>query len=236
MKKYLFLALVASCSMAFASCMAPMPATGVQQQAQQPAAQQTQQTAQDPLNGLLGGIVGAASEKSEGLGGVLGNILSSVTGSLTTTQANLIDTWTYTEPAVQFESENLLTQAGGAASATKIEAKLAGMYKLVGISEGKLQFTFAKDGKMSYSIGGRAFEGTYVFDAKNKTVTLTTATGMNLTSYVTISGQNMSLCFDSTKLLTLVSAFGGNAQTTLGAIGTMAQSYSGMKTGFKFKK
>lgn len=234
MKKYLFLALVASCSMAFASCMAPMPATGAQP-VQQPE-QQTQQTAQDPLNGLLGGIVGAASEKSEGLGGVLGNILASVTGSVTTTQANLIGTWTYTEPAVQFESENLLTQAGGAASATKVEAKLAGMYKLVGISAGKLQFTFAKDGKMTYAIGGRAFEGTYVFDAKNKTVTLTTATGMNLTSYVTISGQNMSLCFDSTKLLTLVSAFGGNAQTTLGAIGTMAQSYSGMKTGFKFKK
>lgn len=226
-------ALMAACSLTLTSCLAPMPATGTQPAGQASGTTQNQPGSQDPLNGMLGDIVGAANET--GLGDVLGNILSSVTGSITTTQANLIGTWTYYEPSVQFESENLWTQAGGAAAATKVEQKLVNVYKMAGITPGKLVFSFANNGQMTYNLGGRQLNGTYVFDSKSKTVTITTASGMNLTSYVTISGQNMSLCFDSTKLLNLISAFGGS-NTTLGNIGTIAQSYSGMKTGFKFKK
>lgn len=234
MNKTMTLGLMAACCLTLNSCLAPMPATGTQPTGQSTGTTQNQPAGQDPLNGILGDIVGAANEQT-GLGDVLGNILSSVTGSITTTQANLIGTWTYYEPCVQFESENLWTQAGGAAAATKVEQKLVNVYKMAGITPGKLVFTFANNGQVTYNLGGRQLNGTYVFDSKSKTVTITTASGMNLTSYVTISGQNMSLCFDSTKLLNLISAFGGS-NTTLGNLGSIAQSYSGMKTGFKFKK
>lgn len=234
MNKTITFGIMAACSLAFSSCFAPMPATGTQTTGQTTGTTQNTPQGQDPLNDLLGGIVGAANEKT-GLGDVIGNIISSVAGSVTTTQANLIGTWTYYEPSVQFESENLWTQAGGAAAATKVEQKLVNVYKMIGVTPGKLVFTFADKGQMTYSLGSRQFNGTYVFDSKSKTVSITTASGMNLTSYVTISGQNLSLCFDSSKLLTFLGGFSGT-NTTLGNLGTIAQSYSGMKTGFKFKK
>ena len=234
MKKIFLAASVAAISFSLLSCVALMPGAEGQPAAQPAPAQSPSNPQQDALGGILNGVVGAASEEY-GLGGVLGNIISSVVGSVTTTQANLVGSWTYYEPCVQFESENLLTQAGGAASAANVEAKIASLYKMVGITEGRLVFTFAKDGQMTYTIGSRTMNGTYVFDAKQKTVTITTAAGYNFLAYVTISGNQMSLCFDTTKLLNLLSSFGGT-QTTLGTLGTLAQSFSGMKTGFKFKR
>jgi len=202
--------------------------------------QTTAQTSQSTLGDILGGLAnaGVSSADQSGLGGILGNILASVTGSVTTTQANLVGTWTYTEPSVQFESDNLLTQAGGAAAASKVESQLASYYKMVGITPGKLVFTFANDGTVNYAIGSRTLSGTYVFDASNKTVTITTATGISIKAYVTISGTLMSLCFDSSKVLSLFSAAGSlsNSSSTLGSIASIAQSFSGMKTGFKFTK
>lgn len=232
MKKLLFASLIVAASTGLTSCLTMMPAAGTEP-ATQPQQTQPQQT-QDPLNGILGGITTAADAQT-GLGGVLGNILSSVLGSATTTQANLIGTWTYYEPSVQFESENLLTQAGGAAAATKVETKLVDWYKKIGITPGKMVFSFTRDNKVTCNIGSRVIEGTYVFDNANKVVNITTASGLTLKAYVTISGNQMSLCFDSTKLLALLSSFGG-AQGTLGSLGTLAQSFSGMKTGFKFKR
>ena len=212
-------------------------ASGTTQGTTQAGTAQSSNTAQqNPLGDILGGVINAAAE--QGGGGILGNILASVTGSITTTQNNLIGTWTYTAPAVQFESENLLSQAGGTAMATKIEDKLVSVYKMAGITPGKLSFTFTKDGKVSYTVGSKTQTGTYVFDAKQKVITITTAGGRSINSYITISGTNMSLCFDSSKVLSLFSAAGSlsNTSSTLGSIGTIAQSYSGMKTGFKFKK
>ena len=87
--------------------------------------------AQGLLQNLLGGkttssITGeSASDTKQKVGNLIGNLISSVTGDLTTTQANLIGEWSYTDPSVQFESENMLTQAGGSAIATKCETKLA---------------------------------------------------------------------------------------------------------------
>ncbi len=209
------------------SCIAPMSMNS-------PQANNPQSTAQ------AGSQTGAqtSGNAQSTLGGILGNILASVTGSITTTQANLIGTWTYTEPSVQFESDNLLTQAGGAAAAAKVENQLVSIYKMVGITPGKVTFTFTKDGKVNYTIGSRNATGTYVFDAQNKMVNITTANGTKINAYVTISGRLMSLCFDSSKVLSLFSAAGNlsNGQSTLGNIGAIAQNFKGMKTGFKFTR
>lgn len=200
------------------------------------SASNTSASTTDPTGGLLGGIlnqvIGQATEEQSG--SVLGNIIASVTGNATTTQASLIGTWTYKEPAVQFTSENLLTQAGGAAAAAKVEKKLVTYYKMVGITEGRVQFTFDNANNVTYSLGNRTFQGTYVFDASDKTVTITsTNTGLSVKAYVTISGNQMSLCFDSTKVLSLFSSVSKSFGAT---VGSLSNNYSGMKTGFKFTK
>jgi len=240
MKHFLYFSISAIMAFAFGSCVAPQTAATSNTTTTTTAT--TQSTAQqDALGSLLNGVVSSTSDQTGSLGGVLGNIISSVTGSLTTTQANLIGTWTYSAPAVQFESENLLTQAGGATAATSVEQKLESYYQKVGIKPGKMVFTFTQNNQMTCQIGSRTIAGTYTFDSTNKMVTLTSSTtGLSLNAYVTISGNNMSLCFDSSKLLSLVStvssAAGNNSQSLLGNLGTLAQSFSGMKTGFKFTK
>lgn len=202
-------------------------------------ASQQQTTTTDPLQGILSNVIDQATTAAGDKGGILGNIIASVTGSLTTTQANLVGTWTYTEPAVQFEDENLLAQAGGGAAATKVEKKLATIYKMAGLEAGKVKFTFTADGAFTYTIGKRTFNGTYTFDKERKTVNMVAAGGQfNLTAYVTISGPQMSLCFDSTKVLELLKLASNytSANSTLGAIGSIVGNFKGMKTGFKFQK
>lgn len=196
-------------------------------------------SAQDFLKNLLSTATNKAVEATSNstgnsaTGNLIGNLLASVTGGLTTTQANLIGTWNYAAPCVQFESENYLTQAGGTAVAAKVEAKLETLYKMVGISAGKVSFTFEEDGTMTYTLGSRKFTGTYVFDAENKTVTITTQTKRTVKAFVTISGNQMSLCFDSTKVLQLFTTISAKLSTN---ISQLAGSYSGMKSGFKFTK
>lgn len=229
------------------SCITPMNTAqtnpGQQTTQQQPAAGQGQQGGQqqDPLQALLASLANnavAQTEQNAGASGsLLGNLIASVTGSLTTTQANLVGTWTYTEPSIQFESQNLLTQAGGSTAATKIESYLVSVYKMVGIESGRLSFTFDNNGKVTYVIGRRSQTGTYTFDAANKVVTITNAQGYGIKAYVTISGNNMSLCFDTSKALALFSnAQLSNASSTLGTFSALAQNFNGMKTGFKFTR
>lgn len=238
--KKLIIAVAIITSAALTSCVAPMAATQPNQ-AQQQAAQQNQ--AQDPMQTLLGGLANnavAQADQQTGGNGFLGNLLASITGSVTTTQANLVGTWTYTEPCVQFESQNLLTQAGGTSAATNLENRLVPIYRMVGISAGTMVFNFAGGGQCTYTINGRTMNGTYVFDYTAKTVTITsTGSQFSITAYVTISGNNMSLCFDSSRVLSLFSSFGNQyttAGSTFGAISAISESFSGMKTGFKFKR
>lgn len=196
------------------------------------------------LNNLLSTVANAAStaagsatssEAGSTAGNLVSNLISSVTGSITTTQANLIGAWTYSEPAVQFESENLLTQAGGSAIATKVESKLATYYKIVGIKAGTMKFTFAEDGNVTYAVGKLSREATYTFDEKEKTVTITPTIGPSVTAHVTISGSNMDLVFDGTKLLTLFNTL-STKFSALSTVSSLANNYNGMKVGFGFKK
>lgn len=197
--------------------------------------------AQGLLQNLLGGkttssITGeSTSDTKQNVGNLIGNLISSVTGDLTTTQANLIGEWSYTDPSVQFESENMLTQAGGSAIATKCETKLAQYYKVVGIKPGAVVFTFAEDGTCTYAVGSTKRQGTYVFNNEDKTVSITTSTGQTVKTYVTISGSKMALCFDGTKLLSLFNSISSKFQA-LSTVSALASNYNGMKVGFKFER
>lgn len=188
------------------------------------------------LSNLLNKAAGALSDAAgdNQMGNMLSDVISKYTGSMTTTKENLIGTWSYTAPKVQFESDNLLATAGGSTMAQKVESKLAFAYKAVGISEGKLKFTFEADGKVSYALGSKQFSGTYTFDEKNKTISFVIPNvKQNITAYVTISGGEMSLCFDTSKALALFTSVASKFSDNIAKV---AGNYEGMKTGFKFKK
>jgi hypothetical protein len=188
------------------------------------------------LNQLVSAATSATDNStSSETSSLISNLIASVTGSATTTQANLVGSWSYTEPAVQFESENALTKAGGTAVAAKVETKLAKCYSKVGIKSGSLKFTFDNDGNCTYGIGSNMRQGTYTFDSTNKMVNITTATGYTVAAYVTISGSSMTLTFDASKMLTLFQTI-SSKMSALSTVSSIASMYNGMKIGFEFSK
>jgi hypothetical protein len=199
----------------------------------------TSSTTSDVLGNVLNSVVSSATSSLDSTASktssLLSNLISSVAGDVTTTASSVVGSWSYTEPAVQFESENFLTQAGGSAIAEKLETKLASIYKLVGIKAGQLNFTFDASGNVTYGVGKISRTGTYTFNSEDKTITITTAAGFTVKSYVTVSGNSMILTFDGSKLLSLMKTLGSKFNA-LSTITSLANSYQGMKVGFTFAK
>lgn len=186
-------------------------------------------------SGVLGALAGASQGGGSNASSLIGNIISTFAGGALTNQSTIVGTWTYKAPSVQFESENLLSKAGGSYAATQMESKLGGYYQMVGIKPGTFTFTFNKDNTCSYKIGNKTVTGTYTFDSNKKTITIKGQSGMTLTAYVSVSLNELALTFDASKLLTLVSQAGTVSQS-LSSISSLAGSFSGMKLGFKFGK
>lgn len=220
MKKIIIsLAAIIGCAM-LNSC--GLGATGASQPAQT-------QTSSSPTGGdILSSAVNQVAGNS-----AIGNIISIFAPGITTSKSTIVGTWKYTKPCVQFDSENLLAKAGGSVAATKVESKLESIYQIAGIKPGACTFTFNNDNTMQYVIGGKTLKGTYSFNSSNKTITIKTQAGAQITAYVSVSGSKMGLTFDSSKLLTIA---GGAASLMNSSISAIIGSYNGMKLGFEFNK
>lgn len=180
----------------------------------------------------------ATTSNSSSSTGTLQSILGSLLGGVTTTTSSLIGTWTYSEPAVQFESENLLAKAGGSVAGAKVVEKIEPYFEKIGIKEGNMKLALNKDESCVITIGSKTYSGTYVFDDSANTLKITCTALSSPTAYVTVSGSAMALTFDSSKLLKLIQKAGSvsSSNSTLSTISTLASSYDGMKVGFTFKK
>lgn len=191
--------------------------------------------------GVLGAILGGSnagngSNSSSNAGSIINGILNNVIGSGTFKQADLCHTWKYSKPGCAFTSENLLAKAGGEIAASKVENKLEGYYKKFGFSSSNTYFTFNTDGTFSAKIDGKAWNGTYTFDEKTHAIHLKGLL-LSASGYATKTTNGISLLFDQKKLLNLIkmlSAFKGSS--TLSAVGTIANSYDGMRVGFEMTK
>ena len=165
----------------------------------------------------------------------LGGLLDLVVGSVKLSQADIIGTWSYVEPACAFTSENLLAKAGGSVAAKTVNEKLLPVYKSLHISSGNTRLTFNENGQFTGKIGGFPMSGTYTFDAANGLVKMKSLT--TFTAHLTRSTQGMNFTFESKKILSLlqtVSALSGN--TSLSTIGDISKQFSGVRLGFAMKK
>ena len=191
--------------------------------------------------GVLGAILGGSnagngSNSSSNAGSIINGILNNVIGSGTFKQADLCHTWKYSKPGCAFTSENLLAKAGGEIAASKVENKLEGYYKKFGFSSSNTYFTFNTDGTFSAKIDGKAWNGTYTFDEKTHAIQLKGLL-LSASGYATKTTNGISLLFDQKKLLNLIkmlSTFKGSS--TLSAVGSIANSYDGMRVGFEMTK
>ena len=171
------------------------------------------------------------------IGSIISGLLNNVIGSGTFSKADLCaHTWKYSKPGCAFTSENLLAKAGGEIAANKVEEKLSSYYNKFGFNSSNTQFTFTTDGNFSAQIDGKPWQGTYTFDEKTHAIHLKGLL-LSASGYATKTTNGISLLFDQKKLLNLIkmlSAFKGSS--TLSAVGTIANSYDGMRVGFEMTK
>ncbi len=182
------------------------------------------------LESLLGGLKSSQQDTSSGIGNIIGQIVGAVTGKNVT----IVGSWSYSEPSVQFESENLLAQAGGAVATNSIVEKIKPYYEKVGFKAGALAYTFNEDKTCTITLGSKKISGTYEYDKEANTIIITNKLGLKImTAYATVSANNLALTFDATKLLVLAQTLGAkSSNTTLSGLTSLSQSFNGMKMGF----
>ena len=197
----------------------------------------TSSTIANVLGGLLGAATGNTSGSTSSAGSIISGLLNNVIGSGTFSKEDLCaHTWKYSKPGCAFTSENLLAKAGGEIAASKVEEKLSTYYNKFGFSSSNTQFAFTTDGNFSAQIDGKPWQGSYTFDEKTHAIQLKGLL-LSASGYATKTTNGISLLFDQKKLLNLIkmlSAFKGSS--TLSAVGTIANSYDGMRVGFEMTK
>lgn len=194
-------------------------------------------TSVDGTTGATSSATAATAATTTSIGSIISGLLNNVIGSGTFSKADLCaHTWKYCKPGCAFTSENLLAKAGGEIAANKVEEKLSTYYNKFGFNSSNTQFTFTTDGNFSAQIDGKPWQGTYTFDEKTHAIHLKGLL-LSASGYATKTTNGISLLFDQKKLLNLIkmlSAFKGSS--TLSAVGTIANSYDGMRVGFEMTK
>ena len=143
------------------------------------------------LSTLLGGTQSTSST----------DILTSVIGALTgsTAKNTIVGTWVYSQPSVQFESENLLAKAGGSIASDQIVSKLQPYYEKIGIKAGAFSITFNSDNTCVTTVNGKTYSGTYTYDTSSNQLQIST-TGLNLglgKCYASVTSTQLALTLDA---------------------------------------
>lgn len=198
----------------------------------------TTSNAGSAVAGILGAVLGGNSNSSSSAGSsIINGILNNVIGSGTFSNQDLCaHTWKYSKPGCAFTSENLLAKAGGEIAANKVEEKLSEYYSKFGFSSSNTYFTFKTDGTFAAKIDGKSWQGNYTFDEKTHAIQMKGLI-LSMSGYATKTANGISLLFDQKKLLNLIKTIGSlKGNSTLSALGTIANNYDGMRVGFEMTK
>ena len=198
----------------------------------------TTSNAGSAIAGILGAVMGGSSNSSSSAGSsIINGILNNVIGSGIFSKQDLCaHTWKYSKPGCAFTSENLLAQAGGEIAANKVEEKLSEYYSKFGFSSSNTYFTFKTDGTFAAKIDGKSWQGNYTFDEKTHAIQMKGLI-LSMSGYATKTANGISLLFDQKKLLNLIKTIGSlKGNSTLSALGTIANNYDGMRVGFEMTK
>lgn len=145
-------------------------------------------------------------------------------------------TWSYIDVAVEFESADALTSAGGKVAAQTVEEKVKPYLEKVGIKPGAFNFTFLEDGTATTTLGKKTVKGTWSYNKEEEKVTLGIG-GKEFSVRMTENGEHINILFPADKLLELVKTVSTkSSNTTIVAIGAIVKAYDGMNVGFECEK
>lgn len=187
--------------------------------------------AQNVLGNLLGGLTGNSNA-----GSAVSNVLGALVGNKEVSQESLVGTWTYNEPAIAFQSENIANQVGGALAAAQAEKKLGTALSKYGVTAGKVQLTFNEDGTYTCVIGKKKVSGKYTLSGS--TLSLTKLGIKSVKTNVKITGNELQLTADASKLLALVQSLGNVAgsNSSLSTLTSLMSGFDGVNLGLKLTK
>lgn len=186
---------------------------------------------------ILGGIISAVTGASDGSNGdILSGLTSIFNSSKVATKDKLVGTWTYTEPAVVFSSDNALKNIGGKVASQAIEKQLQTQFEKFGIKKGAMTMTFDKDGNFTQTIAGKTLSGTYSVSGKN--VSLKYAGNLKqIVGTTQLDGNDLLIVMDASKLLKYANTIGSlTGNSLLKSAGNLLGSMNGMEVGLKLDK
>ena len=181
---------------------------------------------QSVLNGVLGG---GQSED------IISGITSIFSSDKQATTNNIIGTWSYSEPAIMFTSDNLLTKLAAKVAANKLEDKLQSYLTQYGIKPGALVLTFKEDGTCTETLNGKTMKGKG--QVKDSKLILTLGGIKDLLITTQIDGKNMMFVTDATKLLKLFKSVGAKSNNkNIQTVTSLMKGVDGMQAGVTLKK
>lgn len=181
------------------------------------------------INEMLKKVTGSDVAKS---------IVEKVTG--TTLPVDIKGTWTYSGTAVKFESDDFLKSTAASLAASQVEEKMDQYVAKVGIKAGTFSFTFKEDNTFTATVKGKSFNGTYTLSEDYKTISLQFGKTIGLKPFnaaISATSGQIDLLFQADKLLDLLGKLTSSSNnSTLKAIGAVANQYDGMKLGLELTK
>ena len=190
--------------------------------------------AQSDLGNILGNVLGAATNNSSG-GDLVSTLTSVFSSDKQASKNNIIGTWSYTEPAIVFTSDNILAKAASKVAANKLENKLQQYLTRYGIKPGSFSMTFKEDGTYTRTLNGRTAQGTWTIQDSKLMLTIAGIKTIAITTQ--IDGQDMQFVTDATKLLNLFKSFGAKStNANIQTITSLMKSINGMQAGITLHK
>ena len=181
---------------------------------------------QSVLNGVLGG--GQSEDMVSG-------ITSIFSSDKQANKNNIIGTWSYTEPAIMFTSDNLLTKLAAKVAANKLEDKLQSYLTQYGVKPGALVLTFNEDGTCTETLNGKTMKGKWQVKDSKLVLTLGGIKALQITTQ--IDGKNMMFVTDATKLLKLFKSVGAKSTNkNIQTVTSLMKNVDGMQAGVSLKK
>ena len=181
---------------------------------------------QSVLNDVLGG---GQSED------IVSGITSIFSSDKQANKNNIIGTWSYTEPAIMFTSDNLLTKLAAKVAANKLEDKLQSYLTQYGVKPGALVLTFNEDGTCTETLNGKTMKGKWQVKDSKLVLTLGGIKALQITTQ--IDGKNMMFVTDATKLLKLFKSVGAKSTNkNIQTVTSLMKNVDGMQAGVSLKK